>query len=78
MVQSGFDGFFSRNTLRAYWKSQYLTELTDDASDVIAGRALDRPMPLASSAVWQMGGAIGATAVCVGQCQAVWHRAGCT
>lgn len=61
MVQSGFDGFFPRNALRAYWKSQYLTELTDDAIDVIAGRALDRPMPLASVAVWQMGGAIGAT-----------------
>ncbi len=61
MVQRGFDPLFPRNTLRAYWKSQYLTELTDDAIDVVAGRALDRPTPLTGVVVWQMGGAIGAT-----------------
>ena len=33
-VQTGFDGLFPRNTLRAYWKSQYLDELTDEAIDV--------------------------------------------
>ena len=27
-VQTGFDPLFPRNTLRAYWKSQYLDELT--------------------------------------------------
>ncbi|MGH3925400.1 MAG: FAD-binding oxidoreductase, partial [Pseudonocardiaceae bacterium] len=43
MVQTGFDPIFPRNTLRAYWKSQYLAELTDDAIDVIAGLALSRP-----------------------------------
>ena len=32
-VQSGFDPFFPRDTLRAYWKSQYLDELTDAAID---------------------------------------------
>ncbi|MGH3918405.1 MAG: FAD-binding oxidoreductase [Pseudonocardiaceae bacterium] len=60
MVQQGFDAFFPRNTLRAYWKSQYLTELTADAIDVISGRALDRPAPLTMVNVFQMGGAIGA------------------
>ncbi|HEX2297036.1 MAG TPA: FAD-binding oxidoreductase, partial [Pseudonocardiaceae bacterium] len=30
-VQSGFDPLFPRNTLRAYWKSQYLANLTDEA-----------------------------------------------
>lgn len=55
-----FDPLFPRNTLRAYWKSQYLNELTDDAIDIIAGRALDRPSPLTAVNVWLMGGAIGA------------------
>jgi FAD/FMN-containing dehydrogenase len=59
-VQSGFDAFFPRNTLRAYWKSQYLTELTDDTIEIIASRALDRPSPLTAVNTWQMGGAIGA------------------
>ncbi|HEU0086867.1 MAG TPA: FAD-binding protein [Pseudonocardiaceae bacterium] len=60
MVQSGFDPLFPRNTLRAYWKSQYLGELSDDAIDVIAGRALDRPTPLTLVNTLHMGGAIGA------------------
>ena len=45
-VQSGFDALFPRNTLRAYWKSQYLDELSDEAIDVVAAKALDRPAPL--------------------------------
>ncbi|MGH3981747.1 MAG: FAD-binding oxidoreductase [Pseudonocardiaceae bacterium] len=60
MVQSGFDAFFTRNTLRAYWKSQYLNELTDDAIDILAGQTLDRPSPLTMVNIWLMGGAIGA------------------
>jgi FAD/FMN-containing dehydrogenase len=32
-VQTGFDALFPRDTLRAYWKSQYLSELSDDAID---------------------------------------------
>ncbi|MGH3834848.1 MAG: FAD-binding oxidoreductase [Pseudonocardiaceae bacterium] len=60
MVQSGFDAFFIRNALRAYWKSQYLNELTDDAIGILAGRALDRPSPLTMVNIWLMGGAIGA------------------
>jgi FAD/FMN-containing dehydrogenase len=59
-VQSGFDPLFPRNTLRAYWKSQYLDELSDRAIEVIADRALARPEPLTLVNVFHMGGAIAA------------------
>lgn len=59
-VQAGFDPLFPRNTLRAYWKSQYVDELSDAAIDVIAERALDRPHPLTLVNVFHMGGAIAA------------------
>jgi FAD binding domain/Berberine and berberine like len=58
-VQAGFDPLFPRNSLRAYWKSTYLRELSDDAIDVISGRALDRPAPLTLVNTFHMGGAIG-------------------
>jgi FAD/FMN-containing dehydrogenase len=57
-VQSGFDPFFPRNTLRGYWKSQYLNELTDDAINVIADCARNRPTPLTAVTTWHLGGAI--------------------
>jgi FAD/FMN-containing dehydrogenase len=57
-VQTGFDPLFPRDTLRAYWKSQYLDELTDDAIDTIAARAGDRPAPLTLVNTFHMGGAI--------------------
>ena len=38
-VQTGFDPLFPRGVLRAYWKTQYLDELTDEAIDMIAARA---------------------------------------
>jgi hypothetical protein len=59
-VQAGFDPLFPRNTLRAYWKSQYLDELSDDALEVIADRARNRPAPLTLVNTFHMGGAIGA------------------
>ncbi len=59
-VQSGFDALFPRNTLRAYWKSQYLDELSDEAIDVVAAKALDRPAPLTLVNMFHMGGAIAA------------------
>jgi FAD/FMN-containing dehydrogenase len=59
-VQAGFDPLFPRNTLRAYWKSLYLDELTDAAIDAIAGRARNRPAPLTLVNVFHMGGAIAA------------------
>jgi FAD/FMN-containing dehydrogenase len=57
-VQSGFDPLFPRNQFQAYWKSQYLDSLTDDAIDTIAARANDRPAPLTLVNTFLMGGAI--------------------
>jgi FAD/FMN-containing dehydrogenase len=57
-VQTGFDPLFPRDTLRAYWKSQYLNELTDDAIDTIARKAGERPAPLTLVNTFHMGGAI--------------------
>ena len=57
-MQSGFDPLFPRNALRAYWKSQYLDELSDGAIDVLADRARNRPAPLTLVNVFHMGGAI--------------------
>ncbi len=59
-VQTGFDGLFPRNTIRAYWKSQYVDELTDEAIATIAKRAQDRPAPLTLLNTFHMGGAISA------------------
>jgi hypothetical protein len=57
-VQTGFDALFPRNFLRAYWKSQYLERLSDEAIDVVAAKALDRPAPLTMVNMFHMGGAI--------------------
>jgi FAD/FMN-containing dehydrogenase len=57
-VQSDFDPLFPRNQLHAYWKSTYLNELTDEAIDVIAAKANDRPAPLTLFNTFHMGGAI--------------------
>ena len=61
-VQAAFDPFFPRNTLRAYWKSQYLDELSDDAIDAIAARAQDRPGPMTLVNTYRLGGAVHAVA----------------
>ena len=37
-VQTGFDPLFPRNTLRAYWKSQYVNELSDGLIDLLGER----------------------------------------
>jgi FAD/FMN-containing dehydrogenase len=57
-IQSAFDPLFPRDHLQAYWKSQYLDELTDPAVDAVAAKALDRPAPLTLVNVFHMGGAI--------------------
>jgi FAD/FMN-containing dehydrogenase len=61
-VQTGFDALFPRGKLRAYWKSQYLTDLSDEAIDAIATRVQNRPAPLTLTSTWRMGGAIAAVA----------------
>jgi FAD/FMN-containing dehydrogenase len=57
-VQSGLDPLFPRNTLQAYWKSQYLDELPDVAIDLIAEKAHGRPAPITLVNTFHMGGAI--------------------
>jgi FAD/FMN-containing dehydrogenase len=59
-VQTGFDPLFPRDVLHAYWKSQYVDELTDAAIDTIVARALDRPAPMTMVNLFHMGGAIAA------------------
>ncbi|EJN58180.1 FAD-binding oxidoreductase [Halogranum rubrum] len=43
---------------RYYWKSLYLSELSDDAIDRIATAAREAPSKLSTVDVWQLGGAI--------------------
>jgi FAD/FMN-containing dehydrogenase len=57
-VQTAFDPLFPRGELRAYWKTQYVDDLSDAAIDAITGRALDRPAPLTLVNTFHMGGAI--------------------
>ncbi len=57
-VQTGFDALFPRQEIHAYWKSQYVEELSDPLIDVLAARALDRPAPLTLLNTFHMGGAI--------------------
>jgi FAD/FMN-containing dehydrogenase len=57
-VQQGFDAFFPRNTMQAYWKSRYLSELSDAAVDFVAAKAAARPSPMTLVNVFHMGGAI--------------------
>lgn len=59
MMQNGLALFSQRDTpLRAYWKSQYLNELTDEAINVIADLVQNPPTPLTTLNTWHLGGAI--------------------
>jgi hypothetical protein len=66
----GFDALFPLDTLRAYWKSQYVDELTDEAIDTIAAAAGDRPAPLTLVNTFHMGGAIAR----VGEEETAFHQ----
>jgi FAD/FMN-containing dehydrogenase len=57
-VQTAFDPLFPRGHLRAYWKAQYLDELSDGAIDLMAAKAAERPAPLTLVNMFHMGGAI--------------------
>jgi hypothetical protein len=57
-VQAGFDPLFARATLRAYVKSQYLVELSDDAIDLVARQIQQRPTARTLIGTLPMGGAI--------------------
>ncbi|HEV3362567.1 MAG TPA: BBE domain-containing protein, partial [Acidimicrobiia bacterium] len=58
-VQSAFDPFFVRGTLRSYWKSTYLHEVTDEVIDLLARKATERPSKRTFAPItFLMGGAI--------------------
>ena len=57
-VQSAFDPFFVRGTLRSYWKSTFVQDLDDDVLDIVVRRAQDRPSPRVFVITFLMGGAI--------------------
>jgi FAD/FMN-containing dehydrogenase len=57
-VQAAFDPFFVRGTLRSYWKSTYVSQLSDEVLDIVVRRAQDRPSPRVFVITFLMGGAI--------------------
>ena len=57
-VQGAFDEFFERGTLRSYWKSTYVNELTDEIIDILAPKAQKRPSPRTFVVLFLMGGQI--------------------
>jgi FAD/FMN-containing dehydrogenase len=57
-VQSLFDPFFPRQHFQSYWKSTYLSELSNAAIDVISQQARERPSPLSLVLTFLWGGAI--------------------
>ena len=62
-VQAAFDEFFPRGTLRSYWKSTYVEELTDPILDIIVDKARNRPHDRVFVVTFFMGGAINRVAV---------------
>ena len=58
MVQTSFDPLFPMGKLQSYWKAQNLAKLPDEATQIIAARANQRPSPLTLVVTFQMGGAI--------------------
>ena len=63
--QAGFDPFFSRGPIHkdfyAYWKAQYLTEMSDAYIDHIVDVARDLPSEQCLIAQWHLGGAMART-----------------
>jgi FAD/FMN-containing dehydrogenase len=57
-VQTAFDGFFPRGNVRAYWKSMYVADLSDEVIEIVARRSAERPSPLTFVDTYMMGGAI--------------------
>ena len=57
-VQAAFDEFFQRGTLRSYWKSTFVQELTDPILDIIVSKAQNRPSDRTFVVTFLMGGAI--------------------
>lgn len=60
-VQSNFDGDYP-DGLRYYWKSLYMERFDDAAIDMVLKLTKERPSPLSTVDVWQLGGAMGRVA----------------
>ena len=63
-VQTAFDGFFPRAQLQAYWKAQYVHDLSSELVDLLAERAEQRPdgrsaFELTYFDIFPLGGAVG-------------------
>ncbi len=74
-VQTAFDEFFRRGTLRSYWKSTYVKDLTDDLVDIIASKSQSRPSDRTFVVTFLFGGAInrvGAEATAYSERTADW------
>jgi FAD/FMN-containing dehydrogenase len=74
-VQTAFDPFFPMGKYQSYWKAQNLADLPDNAIQIIAARANQRPSPLTLVVTFQMGGAInrvGAADTAYGERSASW------
>ncbi|HUR15347.1 MAG TPA: FAD-binding oxidoreductase [Mycobacteriales bacterium] len=59
-VQGAFDEFFQRQALRSYWKSTFVTQLTDEIVDLVVDSAHNRPSTRTFIVNFLMGGAINA------------------
>jgi hypothetical protein len=57
-VQTAFDEFFQRGTLRSYWKSTFVNELTDEIVDIVVEKAQNRASTRTFVVNFLMGGAI--------------------
>jgi len=57
-AQSAFDAFFPAHQLRYYWKSVYLSSLSDEVIEAIVSWAASRPSPLTFIPIRHLGGAI--------------------
>ncbi len=57
-IQSLYDGLFPKGRDRSYFKSLYLSNLSDAVIADIAGRWASRPSPMSLTSVWHFGGAV--------------------
>ncbi len=56
-VQQLFDALMPSGTFRSYWKSRYLTKLSDEMIDLAVKNAIDAPSDNTLSSLWNFGGA---------------------
>jgi len=55
VIQTLYDAIFPKGRDRCYWKSLYLTALSDQAIDDVAGHLARRPSDMTFASVWWMG-----------------------